>query len=425
MADGQTGPRGRRVLVLALALGWLAAAGARGADLPPAVQRAEHPSFRARAVPILENDSTALAVQVEVPYTALCFLRATGGWEARFDVIVTAWRRDRQIAGDRWSESIRVAERRALHRRDARFVREYVLTLAPADYELEVTLAEPRCGVDGRVRLGAAVPATIPGEARLSPILLGPCGLGGTLRELLHDPRVRVDFSEPAESICAYADLTHRALLGDTVRVEWRLLRAGDGAPQRAGRASFVADSARTRLAWPVPLGGLGFDTYRLEVNAALGEARAAGSVVFGVRIESQSSLAPFFRDELEVLSYIADDEEVEELRRAPAESRAAAWDAFWKRHDPTPDTDENEFEDEFFRRLRYAETEFRGDRPGWRTDRGRVYIRYGEPDTIESEPVPQYGYPSLVWRYDRLGLRFVFVDRTGFGDYRLVSDLW
>jgi GWxTD domain-containing protein len=414
-----------RPLALAIAIGWVALGPARAANLPSAVQRTEHPAFRARAVPITENDSTALAIQVEIPYTALCFLRAVGGWETNFDVIVTAWLRDRQVAGDRWSESIRVAQRRELHGREARFVREYVLKLPAAEYQIEVTLTEPRCGVEGRVRLSGTVAATLAGGMRLSPILLGSCGLAGSLRELLHDRHVRLEFSDPAESVCAYVDLTHRALPADSVRVSWRLARAGDGAARGAGKASFPADSATTRLAWPLGLGGLALDAYRLEVTAALGDSRVDGSVVFGVRIESESSLTPFFNDELDALRYIASDSEVDELRTAPPAERAARWTAFWKRHDPDPETAENEFKDEFFRRLRYVETEFRTDRPGWRTDRGQVYIRYGEPDSIDSEPLPQYGFPSQVWRYDGLGLRFVFVDRTGFGDYRLISDLW
>jgi GWxTD domain-containing protein len=171
-----------------------------------------------------------------------------------------------------------------------------------------------------------------------------------------------------------------------------------------------------------VPLEGLGFDTYRLVATATLGDARVEGSVVFGVEIESETSLAPFFRDALDILEYIAGESEVAALRMANPADRAARWAEFWKKRDPTPETDANEFKEEFFRRMRYADTEFAATGRGWRTDRGRIYIQHGEPDSIERDAMPRDGYPIEIWLYDRLGLRFVFLDRTGFGDYRQVE---
>ena len=62
---------------------------------------------------------------------------------------------------------------------------------------------------------------------------------------------------------------------------------------------------------------------------------------------------------------------------------------------------------------------------PGWQTDRGSVYITHGEPDLIDRRTFQLEGPPTEIWHYDRLGLRFVFVDRTGYGDYRLIDDRW
>src|SRR5262249_15847590 len=69
---------------------------------------------------------------------------------------------------------------------------------------------------------------------------------------------------------------------------------------------------------------------------------------------------------------------EVEQLRRLPVSQREAGWNDFWKRRDPTPETPKNEALIEFVRRVRYAEDHFQGFGPGWRSDMGRVYIRYG-----------------------------------------------
>lgn len=59
----------------------------------------------------------------------------------------------------------------------------------------------------------------------------------------------------------------------------------------------------------------------------------------------------------------------------------------FWLRRDPTPETDENEFMEEHYRRIAYANEHYAAHAPGWKSDRGRIYITYGPPDEIESHP--------------------------------------
>src|SRR4029453_16313153 len=85
----------------------------------------------------------------------------------------------------------------------------------------------------------------------------------------------------------------------------------------------------------------------------------------------------------LGALSYVAESNEGGRLR-APA---AAAWEQFWKRRDPTPETTRNESMLEFLRRVRYSEQHFQGFGPGWRSDMGRIYIKFGAPDHTEARP--------------------------------------
>ena len=69
----------------------------------------------------------------------------------------------------------------------------------------------------------------------------------------------------------------------------------------------------------------------------------------------------------------------------ATNEEREQFIEAFWQRRDPTPDTVENEFKEEHYRRIAYANERFSSGIPGWRTDRGRIYIMWGKPDQLES----------------------------------------
>src|SRR5215469_6982707 len=85
---------------------------------------------------------------------------------------------------------------------------------------------------------------------------------------------------------------------------------------------------------------------------------------------------------------YIITDEERQAWKRlATDEEREQFIEQFWLRRDPTPDTAENEFKEEHYERIAYANERFSSGKPGWKTDRGRIYITRGKPDEIESHP--------------------------------------
>ncbi|HYM10401.1 MAG TPA: GWxTD domain-containing protein [Bryobacterales bacterium] len=139
---------------------------------------------------------------------------------------------------------------------------------------------------------------------------------------------------------------------------------------------------------------------------------------------------------------YIITDEERQAFKRLNTdEEREQFVENFWLRRDPTPDTAENEFKEEHYRRIAYANEHYASGIPGWKADRGRIYITFGPPDEIESHPSggtyerpPEEGggttstYPFEQWRYrylDGIGTNIIleFVDPTMTGEYRLTMD--
>jgi GWxTD domain-containing protein len=89
-----------------------------------------------------------------------------------------------------------------------------------------------------------------------------------------------------------------------------------------------------------------------------------------------------------EDVSYIITDEERAAFKQlSNDEERDNFIEAFWARRDPTPDTPENEYKEEHYARIAYANEHFAAGIPGWKTDRGRMYVMYGKPDEIESHP--------------------------------------
>ncbi|MEQ1606409.1 MAG: GWxTD domain-containing protein [Pyrinomonadaceae bacterium] len=141
-------------------------------------------------------------------------------------------------------------------------------------------------------------------------------------------------------------------------------------------------------------------------------------------------------------VAYIITDQEKKAFKAlATDEERENFIENFWRRRDPNPDTEENEYREEYYERIAYANQHYASGIPGWKTDRGRVYIAHGKPDSVESHPAggsydrPSWEgggststYPFEIWFYRHLdgvgdGLEIEFVDPTGTGEYRMARD--
>ena len=143
-----------------------------------------------------------------------------------------------------------------------------------------------------------------------------------------------------------------------------------------------------------------------------------------------------------EDVSYIITNEERTAFKALKTdEEREQFIEQFWLRRDPTPDTVDNEFKEEHYARIAYANERFASGIPGWKTDRGRIYIIWGKPDEIESHPSggtidrpieegggPTSTFPFEVWRYryiEGIGNEVLleFVDPSMSGEYRMTID--
>jgi len=137
----------------------------------------------------------------------------------------------------------------------------------------------------------------------------------------------------------------------------------------------------------------------------------------------------------------ITDEERKAFMQLSNEEEREQFIESFWDRRNPNPDSEDNEFKDEHYRRIEYADEHFAAGKPGWMTDRGRIYIVYGPPDEIEAHPSggsyerPQdegggntATYPFEDWRYrfiEGLGQEVIieFVDDCQCGSYDMTMD--
>jgi GWxTD domain-containing protein len=232
-----------------------------------------------------------------------------------------------------------------------------------------------------------------PGQAVTASIVARVLGSGG--RELIAAPALEVAVPEGGGVASSGLNLT--GLPPGDYRLELVVGLPGGEARREAG---FMMAS---------------FDT---DVALAQTETEESGRFRHMTEAQLDTARAP--------LIHIEDASERGVYENLSVEGKRNWLETFWAKRDPTPGTAENESADGFYQLVAVANRRFReggaGATPGWRTDRGRILLRYGEPEFRLQEAVPENRFPWEVWRYARgRGNKFVFVDETAFGNWALV----
>ena len=179
---------------------------------------------------------------------------------------------------------------------------------------------------------------------------------------------------------------------------------------------------------------GLGVGSYTLQVKMRRADDTTDSGVLARIErpfiIEWLTAGAPIsivdLDEAIDQLRYFAKSDELDYIKEPTDEDeRRKRFEAFWERHNPTPGSKSNAAMVEYYNRVAYADRHFGHYLAGWKTDRGMVYILYGPPDYVDRHPVDVESKPYEVWEYYDLNKRYVFIDESGFGDYRLLYPLW
>jgi GWxTD domain-containing protein len=276
---------------------------------------------------------------------------------------------------------------------------------------------------------GATDSTPLPGEIRKGAVFLETTG-----RPVLTPEQSRLGYyvelyTSRAESVTTTArvvDTGGRQIVATTPR---RIaVGAGGGATQGV-----------------VDLGGLPPGPYRLEVVLATLDSPVVRSAEFGVagfetvqkieqavgarpvRVDAFASLDEAALDSLYLpLVYLMTGEEQGIFPSLTLDGKRAYLRRFWASRNPTSNAAGNEAMERFYAYVRAANERFREGGtsriPGWRTDRGRIFIKYGPPDDVLTRPQSGPTKPYEVWKYTRgRGKKFIFIDLTQFGNYTLI----
>jgi GWxTD domain-containing protein len=430
-------------MLLTLALTAAAALGA-------APQSPETPSLGLSAVRYYRAAGAQTVVDVfcRVPLAAVSPLTGEGSGAA-FRIAVSV--RDSTglaLVSQSWSEPVPAA---ILRMRGASTAEHLAFVAKPGRYTVEVTVTD---SATGRVMRQQAAVEAFAGPPAASDLLLGTdirlsAGGDSTTQsgELRKGSLIVQTSGEPvltplAAKLGYYLELYPQRAQSLSVAV--RVLKASGEQVIATPPRAIALESGGGVTQGLIDLAGLPAGRYQLEVKATgAGTGAVTRTALFGMTgfettatqaaVEAAQPADLFARatemglDELyQPLVYLMTSGEQGVYGTLTVEGKRNWLRQFWAKRDPTPGTPRNEQSESFYSRIGEANRRFREGGataiPGWRTDRGRIFIRYGEAD--ETLVRRQAGSTKAyeVWKFTRVRpLKYVFMDLTGFGNYSLI----
>ena len=372
-------------------------------------------------------DSTRALIGISLSNSALQFVRMDDGrWQAAYDVTASLEPEggNAEPVEKSWQQSVSVGTFDETLLTGETIVFQTDLTLAPGEYELDLTVRDRNADNGSRVSENLDVPSLPSARLALSePVLLRLFRPAADGTEYVVHPShyypstpERIDFMAEASG-ASPEDAPY------TLRVS--LQPVGEEEPVGVGWTEALSpDSSGTLEAFgsiESPEAQFGEFELTLELRDVGGNVLASESTP--VMIAGSSAwISSNWEDALRLIRYEATENEMDILEDIEdPDSRLEAWSCFWKIRDPVPATATNEALVSYFEKIETANRTWRSAlRPGYQSDRGRVYITLGPPDEIIERPMPAGPVPFEIWRYYDYNFEIRFVDRIGFNNYEL-----
>ncbi len=344
-----------------------------------------------------------------------------------------------EIESRMWNTMSRVRNAQEAQTVDYMIIDRISAEVPPGSYQISLKATDVNSMSEGQASVDAEVRRFEDGDLQLSDIQLAfsiePDTAVGRFckagqRVLPNPSRV---FTHEGGMVYFYAELYNLVDAPEAkpeYELKFEVLDVAGDKVKDFGKQSKIKPGASAVVMSGVNIFTLAGDEYVLALEAKDREtgkkARATKSFIV-IREPTEEELAAEETKRFKTdVTYIATSAELKMFEDLNFVGKRNFIEDFWRKRDPDPETEENEFRIEHYRRIgvanaRFSRTRESGD--GWNSDMGRVYITYGEPSEIERHPSVRGSPPWERWEYHNLegGVIFIFVDEDGYGVYRLV----
>ncbi len=385
-----------------------------------------------------------LDVYLMIPQSIFTFIEVEDGWEASV-VIQTALIQDDIVPydPDRWTRTYRAPDKKSIA--NLTWVPDISkFYVEPGDYTLQVTMVDVHSKKQQTMRRPISLNLYPKDELSISDI---------TIASQVVEAKTENEFTRYGYDVVPNAQRTFSA----TAPMMYYFFEAyglsGTGAYDLHTQilslnGDVVQDFPVSNKKMPgtsvvewggINTAGLGSGIYKLAVEISDGVTKQTTNQkrTFYVLRETASQqnepeqkqdYAGLSRVQLDdiykVVSIVMDKNEKRLYENSDEVGKRSVLTTFWERRDPDPETAVNEFKVQFYQRVQLANRDFGSDADsGWKTDRGRILIKYGPPSNIENQQSSLEEKPWITWQYYEIegGVYFIFVDRSGYGSFQLV----
>ena len=373
-------------------------------------------------------DSTRLDLYVQVPYQTLSFVKTDDVFRASFDVTLELRDSlDVLVTEQLWTDNVVSTRYEETVSRHNGKMSQKTLLLRPALYTFNIQVRDNETQKIARIQRKVRVRAFKQEQLGLSDmILVDKLSQEGDKTVIV--PNIAGLIAESPEGFKLFFE-AYTATAAESCTFYLSVYAPKGNVVTRDSTRKKLDRGANTCF-MNVPGAKLNAGEYRVDVQGVMDGniSRDSSSVIshpFTLRWRGLPTPITDLDVGIEELQYVSDKETIEKMKNAEPTQKRQLFLEFWKKRDPTPNTEANEIMDEYYARVDYANKNFTSFLAGWRTDRGMVYIIFGPPNNIERRPFEMDSKPYEVWTYYEQNREFIFIDQTGFGDYRLQSPLW
>ena len=380
------------------------------------------PRFAADLTPTLQADGqTYLQMTLQIPYADLRFVPVPAGFGAAVEVVVILKGKGGKRTGDAWEERfvLRTFEETRAEETMVSVKRRF--SVKPGKYDVRIQVSDVTGKQQSEAQGTIRIEGLGGGSLGIAEPIFGKC-LADSNGILQFEQNVSRRYVRDLELFCLSCRIYDLQSPSDSIGYQIRY-RVGDEGDKTVVEGDTLLMHVADRLFHLQPdVSQLFVGTYELEIEVEQGNRKDKVTADFVMEALTLPR-GKKWDQVLEALSFVVSSDQLEPLR-APRteETRERAWILFWSKLDPEPATEKNEALLEFVRRIRYANSHFRGYSEGWKTDQGRVYIQHGQPDQVEDVSPTERDPPLQIWHFFDLKKQYVFADRDGFGRYVLLN---
>ncbi len=394
--------------------------------------------------------TSRLDVFTSIPYAYLRFLKRGDAFSASYEVTAEVYeidndnKKQRMVENRAWKDDVSVYQFAATQSPQNSAQASHAIRLKPGRYLLEIKLQDEASEESYAQELIAEV-RDFSGPVSLSALILVEDYDLGTQsikpvvsdRVFTTDPSFKVFYelySDAPQEVSVRRQVIRTPKSRGLPILRWLLSRwQGDeeqGEITYGNNELFKLQSGRNPVLLTIPVSEFEPGEYLVRVIVEDEKGDVLDIAERAITLEWADEAEYEGRDidnAIAQLRYIAKPKELRAIREGKTkQERQERFLAFWKKRDPTPSTLENERMQEYYIRIDYANRHYTGNNSGWETDRGHTLVLYGEPDEIASgDANVRFEQSYVVWHYRRIGRKFIFVDRLGNGDFKLMTPTW